>query len=134
MDEMNLNLGSRWMRKLASKLIVRFIKKYFEVDTELDLDELKISYVDGDVVVKTEFIGKPVVLNFWATWCGYCKMEMPAFEEKYQQFLLKLILADCPVILSIKHLAQIIDVDWEMLKTMVNHPSSFYYKFAIKKY
>lgn len=54
MDEMNLNLGSRWMRKLASKLIVRFIKKYFEVDTELDLDELKISYVDGDVVVKTE--------------------------------------------------------------------------------
>ena len=54
MDEMNLNLGSRWMRKLASKLIVRFIKKYFEVDTELDLDELKISYVDGDVVIKTE--------------------------------------------------------------------------------
>ena len=54
-------------------------------------------------------------------------------EEKFQQFLLKLILADCPVILSIKHLAQIIDVDWEMLKTMVNHPSSFYYKFAIPK-
>lgn len=54
MDEMNLNLGSRWMRKLASKLIVRYIKKHFEVDTELDLDELKISYIDGDVVIKTE--------------------------------------------------------------------------------
>ena len=54
MDEMNLNLGSRWMRKLASKLIVRYLKKHFEVNTELDLDELKISYVDGDVVIKTE--------------------------------------------------------------------------------
>ena len=54
MDELKLNLGSKWMRKLASKLIVRFIKKYCEVDTELDLDELKISYVDGDVVIKTE--------------------------------------------------------------------------------
>ena len=54
MDEMNLNLGSRWMRKLASKLIVRYLKKQFEVNTELDLDELKISYVDGDVVIKTE--------------------------------------------------------------------------------
>lgn len=54
MDEMNLNLGSRWMRKLASKLIVKYLKKHFEVNTELDLDELKISYVDGDVVIKTE--------------------------------------------------------------------------------
>lgn len=54
MDEMNLNLGSRWMRKIASKLIVRYLKKHFEVNTELDLDELKISYVDGDVVIKTE--------------------------------------------------------------------------------
>ena len=54
MDKMNLNLGSRWMRKIASKLIVRYLKKHFEVNTELDLDELKISYIDGDVVIKTE--------------------------------------------------------------------------------
>ena len=54
MDEMNLNLGSRWMRKIASKLIVKFIKKQFEIDTELELDKLKFTYVDGDVVIKTE--------------------------------------------------------------------------------
>ena len=54
MDEMKLNLGSRWMRKLASKLIVKFIKKQFEIDTELELDKLKFTYVDGDVVIKTQ--------------------------------------------------------------------------------
>ena len=54
MDEMKLNLGSRWMRKLASKLIVKFIKKQFEIDTELELDKLKFTYVDGDEVIKTE--------------------------------------------------------------------------------
>ena len=54
MDEMKLNLGSRWMRKIASKLIVKFIKKQFEVNTELELDELKFTYVDGDVVIKTQ--------------------------------------------------------------------------------
>ena len=54
MDEMKLNLGSRWMRKLASKLIVKFIKKQFEIDTELELDKLKFTYVDGDIVIKTE--------------------------------------------------------------------------------
>ena len=54
MDEMKLNLGSRWMRKIASKLIVKFIKKQFEIDTELELDKLKFTYVDGEVVIKTE--------------------------------------------------------------------------------
>ena len=54
MDEMKLNLGSRWMRKIASKLIVKFIKKQFEINTELELDKLKFTYVDGDVVIKTE--------------------------------------------------------------------------------
>ena len=30
-----------------------------------------------------QFIGKPIVVNFWATWCYYCKVEMPAFNEAY---------------------------------------------------
>ena len=40
---------------------------------------------DGQEVNLSDFRGKPVVLNFWATWCGYCVKEMPAFEEVYQQ-------------------------------------------------
>ena len=54
MDEMKLNLGSKWMRKIASKLLVKFIKKQFGVNTTLDLNELKITYINGDVVIKTD--------------------------------------------------------------------------------
>ena len=54
-------------------------------------------------------------------------------NKTYQQFLLKLILADCPVILSIKHLAKIVDVDLRMLRTMINNSSSFYYEYSIPK-
>ena len=53
MDLFKLNLGSKLMKKMASKLIVKFIKKQFEVNPELDLDQLEIKYVDGDVVLRT---------------------------------------------------------------------------------
>ncbi len=33
-----------------------------------------------------EYQGKVVFLNFWATWCGPCKVEMPAMESLYQEF------------------------------------------------
>ena len=33
-----------------------------------------------------EYKGKVVVINFWATWCGYCVEEMPAFKKVYKEF------------------------------------------------
>jgi peroxiredoxin len=42
--------------------------------------------LDGDVHSLPEYQGKVVFLNFWATWCGPCKVEMPAMEALYQAF------------------------------------------------
>lgn len=38
----------------------------------------------GETTKLSDFVGKPVVINFWATWCQYCKEEMPYFEEIYK--------------------------------------------------
>ena len=34
----------------------------------------------------SDFSGSPVILNFWASWCHYCKLEMPDFEEAFAQY------------------------------------------------
>lgn len=41
---------------------------------------------EGNTVRLSDFRGKPVVLNFWASWCGPCKKEMPDFEEIYREY------------------------------------------------
>lgn len=40
---------------------------------------------EGNPVQLYDYIGKPLVVNFWASWCGPCQMEMPHFEDKYQE-------------------------------------------------
>ena len=40
---------------------------------------------EGNPVQLYDYTGKPLVLNFWASWCGPCQMEMPHFEDKYQE-------------------------------------------------
>ena len=41
---------------------------------------------DGTAYKLSDFRGKPVILNFWASWCGPCKMEMPDFQQAYEEY------------------------------------------------
>jgi thiol-disulfide isomerase/thioredoxin len=40
--------------------------------------------LDGQPMKVSDFAGKPIMLNFWATWCPPCRVEMPWMEEAYQ--------------------------------------------------
>ena len=40
----------------------------------------------GTAYKLSDFLGKPVVVNFWASWCSPCKSEMPDFDLAYQEY------------------------------------------------
>ena len=48
--------------------------------------DFTLTTVTGEMVQLSELHGRPVVINFWATWCGPCQREMPALENASQRF------------------------------------------------
>ncbi|MGH9677360.1 MAG: TlpA disulfide reductase family protein [Candidatus Acidiferrum sp.] len=48
--------------------------------------DFTLQTLDGKSVKLSDFRGKAVLLNFWATWCAPCKVEMPWLVELYQKY------------------------------------------------
>ena len=56
--------------------------------TEPDYSAPDFTMIDweGNEVRLRDFVGKPIILNFWASWCGPCKMEMPEIQNFYEKY------------------------------------------------
>ena len=48
--------------------------------------DFTLTSLDGSTVRLSDFRGKAVLLNFWATWCAPCKIEMPWFVDLQKQY------------------------------------------------
>ena len=42
--------------------------------------------LDGNTVSLVDFRGRPVIVNFWATWCAPCRIEMPELQAAFEQY------------------------------------------------
>lgn len=56
-----------------------------EKDGMIKAPDFLVENAEGETVHLSDLAGKPVVLNFWASWCPPCKSEMPEFDSAYQE-------------------------------------------------
>lgn len=87
----------------------------------------RVATLDGKPVSLAEFRGKAVLVNFWATWCGNCKVEMPwiaGIREKYanQGFEVLGILTDNATPEKVERLTKQYGVKYPIL--MCNHATA----------
>lgn len=57
--------------------------------SEQSAPDFTVQDAGGKSISFSSFQGRPVVLNFWASWCPPCKAEMPDYEKMYQQYASK---------------------------------------------
>lgn len=50
------------------------------------VEDFRLETIDGKEVVLSELSGRPVLINFWATWCPPCRDEMPLLEQTAQRY------------------------------------------------
>ena len=55
-------------------------------DTAQTLPPFQLRTLQGTFIRSNELEGQVLILNFWATWCGPCKEEMPSLERLRQKF------------------------------------------------
>lgn len=57
-----------------------------QTDNYVAAPDFALENLDGDVVRLSDYKGKVVFLNFWATWCPPCRVEIPYFIELVEQY------------------------------------------------
>lgn len=66
-------------------ITVAIVFTQFLVQPDISLNQMEVQNLDDEKIELTDYIGKPIVVNYWATWCAPCLEEFPYFNDIKQQ-------------------------------------------------
>jgi len=84
-----LCLGSGQLHAQATRnpsIDFKAVPKLEEIKDRPAAPDFTLSNPDGKKLSLKDYRGKLVFLNFWATWCEFCRDEMPGMERLYREF------------------------------------------------
>lgn len=67
---------------VLSSLLVFLAVEKFMIQPDVALTSMKMEDLNGQPVKIEQLLGKPIVINYWATWCAPCKQEFPFLKQQ----------------------------------------------------